>query len=414
MNKTPPKARLWTKYFIIACCMGLFISLVQRLMDNTLAIFANDVWNSKSIGGMLTTTFTLGSIIASVFVGRFIDSAGRRITVFIGAGCFAASALLMVVSTEPWMFYILRVVQGAARAFAMIAVSAMVADIIPKERMGEGMGYYGLGSTLASAFGPMLGLWMISSGDYNFMFFCCFGIYIVLILLTIFMNYEKKGVYVAEPVPEAKKPAAEEKEQNIIWRYLERGAIPAATVELLGNCANAVILVYLTLYATETLGITNAGLFFTFAAVGMMLSRLGTGRIVDRIGALPVIIPGSILGLVNYLLLAYFCKENLPVFLVCGLFYGLTQGSVFPALTAIAVVDSPENRRGTANSTMMFGRDIGILCASAAIGFLVENTGYLTAFALSAVFYVIMIVAAALLLNNKTRAKHRAKQGITL
>ncbi len=414
METSTNKKRLWTKYFIIACFMGLFVSVVQRLLDNTLAIFANDVWDSKSIGGMLTTTFTLGSIIASIFVGRFIDSVGRRITVFIGSGFFALSALLMVVATEPWMFYILRITQGAARAFASIAISAMAADILPKERMGEGMGYYGLGNTLASAFGPSLGLLMISTGDYNFMFLSCMGIYIFLIFLTIFMDYEKKGLYVATPTPLAEEETTEKKRTGLVWRYLERGAIPAATVELLGNCANAIILVYLTLYATETLGIADAGWFFTISAVGMVLSRLLTGRIVDRIGALPVLIPGVALSIINYVLLARFCTGNMPVFLVCGMLYGLTQGSVFPALAAIAVVDSPEDRRGTANSTMMFGRDIGILAASAVIGFVVENTGYQIAFLLSGIVYVIMIIAAILLLNNKARQRHREKLGVKL
>ena len=402
------KQKLWTGLFIVICALGLGISLVQRLLDNTLAIYATDMWDSKTYGGWMTSGFTFGSIAACVFGGSLADRVGRQKAFIIGAAMFIAGTVCMLFTTSPWVMLALRAVQGAARAFAMVAAAAMAADVIPTARMGEGMGYYGLGTTLANAFGPTLGLAMIAGGSYNFMFGSCAAIYAAMLVTALFIRYEKTRRSAAKSGEKARSLGA------LLGQLFERGALPAAVVDFFVGAGNVCVLTFLTLYAKEELGIENSGMFFTMAAIGMVVSRLFCGRIVDRHGALVVMIPSLLVGIGTYALLAFAAPHSYAVFLLCGLLYGIQQGSSYPTVQAVAVVDSPRDRRGTASSTITFGMDLGILISATILGSLLDSRGYVPMFLTGMGIYAVGILLAIPMFGNKARAARRARMGVEL
>lgn len=400
---------LWTRYFILICSSGLICSSVMRLLDSTLVIFATDIGASKSYGGLLTTTFTLGAISANFFFGRVIDRAGRRIILFCAALSFSGATLGFLVFHMTGAYLMLRFLQGISKAAATIATSAMVADILPASRMGEGMGYFGLGSTLASAFGPALGLLLISGGEYGRMFSACALLYAAVAVLALQINYEKRQPVEINPGRDSEKNMPQ---VHGIWKYFERGALPAAVVQFCYNAGMAGILLFLTIYAQEELGDLSAGSFFTMSAGAMLLSRLCTGRLVDRYGVLVVLVPGFFVSIVGHILLAYFCRGNVSLFLAAGALHGLGHGAIFPALSALAVLDSPKQRRGVASSTLFFGMDLGVLVTSALGGIIIDHHGYTELFCFGILLYVIGMAYSMIYLGNRSRACRAKKLGI--
>jgi MFS family permease len=63
---------------------------------------------------------------------------------------------------------ILRTIHGAFHAASSNSASTWVADIIPRSRMGEGLGMYGLSMAISTAVAPALG---IDSGIYHAVLF---------------------------------------------------------------------------------------------------------------------------------------------------------------------------------------------------------------------------------------------------
>ncbi|MFE4425465.1 MFS transporter [Peribacillus butanolivorans] len=60
---------------------------------------------------------------------------------------------------------------GIGFGMATTATGAIVADLIPESRKGEGMGYYGLTLNLGMVVGPFLGLTIMHHGGTNQLFF---------------------------------------------------------------------------------------------------------------------------------------------------------------------------------------------------------------------------------------------------
>src|SRR5699024_914105 len=65
---------------------------------------------------------------------------------------------------------IMRIVQGIGWGFSTTATSTIATDLVPPERRGEGLGYFGLSGNLALAFGPALGLTLVGIISFTSLF----------------------------------------------------------------------------------------------------------------------------------------------------------------------------------------------------------------------------------------------------
>ena len=121
------------------------------------------------------------------------------------------------------------------------------------------------------------------------------------------------------------------------------------------------------MYAKQ-IGITaETGFFFTFMAIGMAVSRLFSGRLVDKGKITQVISVGMYLVCICFFILsacAYLMEWNdtisTNVFFGIALFLGIGFGTMFPAFNTLFVNLAPNSQRGTATSTYLTSWDVGI------------------------------------------------------
>jgi MFS family permease len=124
---------------------------------------------------------------------------------------------------------------------------------------------------------------------------------------------------------------------------------------------------FIAMYAKE-LGITsNTGLFFTVMAVGLIVSRIGSGKRVDRGLVTQVITQGIIIatvGIIAESLLGVAAGISLTlgyvVYFVAALLVGYGYGTMFPAYNTLFINLAPNSRRATANATYLTGWDVGM------------------------------------------------------
>ena len=408
------RTTLWTKEFVLICAVYLFFSMCQRLLDSNLAPFASTLWNSKTLGGYLTSAFTIGAIIAALFAGRMIDLKGRRNVILAGALLFGFSSLAMAFWPFPAMGIAARVFQGAAKSVLMVGATTVVSDIVPKSRMNEGMGYYNIGGTVSMATGPMIGLVLVEYGSYSQMFLFTAACCLAMSALCAGINYEKKHGY--QKPGTTGQPNTGFGEYRGIWKLLEKKAVMYSINNTVFAASYTGILVFVTVYAQDYLLLNSVriGLFFTVAAVTMLPVRLFCSRFGDTHGVLVIIVPGHACMMLALIFLSFFAKGSFLIFLAAGALYGLGFASVFPAFNAATVVDSPTGRSNIANATFFFVWDFGILFASAFFGMLIDaagspEAGYMHMYLISLGVCIISLLMSLALLNERARERRRRK-----
>src|SRR5690606_610347 len=117
------------------------------------------------------------------------------------------------------------------------------------------------------------------------------------------------------------------------------------------------LIAYAVLYGKET-GIHNAGVFFLFLAGGIILSRVSSGRFVDKGHLHKVMVIALFVIALGFVCFALF--HSIYAFCASAFIIGIGYGTLFPALQTIYINMAPAAKRGTANSTYLTGFDLGI------------------------------------------------------
>lgn len=307
----------------------------------------------KSMIGFILSCYTVACLCIRPFSGYMLDTFSRKplyllsyfVFTFIFGGYMLAGAL--------FLFIVLRIVHGFAFGMVSVAGNTIVIDILPSSRRGEGLGYYGLANNIAMSFGPMTGLFMHGTCSYELIFSCSLASGSLGLIMAGLVKTPFKQPVKREPI-------------SLDRFFLVKG-LPAGISLLLLSIPYGMTTSYVAMYAEE-IGIqVSSGLYFTFMAVGLAVSRIFSGRQVDKGHITWVISLGMYLACASFFALAaceHLMKWN-PVytselFLVIALLQGVAFGTMFPAFNTLFVNLGTNSQRGTATSTYLTSWDVGI------------------------------------------------------
>jgi MFS family permease len=156
---------------------------------------------------------------------------------------------------------------------------------------------------------------------------------------------------------------------------------------------------YIALYAKD-MGLTiSSGLFFTVYAVGLIASRLFSGKMVDKGKVTQTIALGlaiTVVALFGLGMCHHFNKWGTEytavAFLVVALCCGLGFGTSFPAFNALFINLGTNAQRGTATSTYLTTWDLGLGIGIFSGGMLSERFSFSTAYLVADVVVLVSFV----------------------
>lgn len=324
------------------------------LLMPILPFYLSEVFDADhGMVGVILSCYTIAALTIRPFSGYLVDTLSRRplyiFAYFVFASVFAGYILAGTLST----FVILRVMHGLAFGTVSVAGNTVVIDVMPSSRRGEGLGYYGLANNIAMSIGPMVGLFLHEEYSFTVIFTCALCSGALGFIMAILVKAPKK-----EPVP---------REPISLDRFILVKGIPAGSALLMLSVPYGMTTTYVAMYAKHIGITTGTGLFFTLLAVGMAVSRIFSGKQVDR-GKIPSVISfGMRIVCVCYFLLAscgilmeFNAALTTVLFFSIALFMGIGFGTMFPAFNTLFVNLAPNNKRGTANSTYLTSWDVGI------------------------------------------------------
>lgn len=374
MNQNKPP--LWTKNFIIASLINFFLILIFYLLIVTIGKYAVEEFSATtSEAGLVTGIFIIGTLIGRLGIGRVIDKIGRKRTLLIGLALFTVTTLLYYVQLGLPFLMVNRLLHGMTLGIASTAAGTIVAQIIPMSRKGEGIGYFSMSATMATAIGPFIGLFMTQRTSFEVIFGLCLALGAISLLVSLFVQV---------PPLEAASASAQTKGFSVS-NFLEPKAIPIAFITLAVSLCYASVLSFINFYAIEIDLVDTASMFFVVYALAVLASRPFTGRLMDVKGANYVMYPAFAVFALGLFLLS--TADNSVTLLLSGALIGLGFGNMQSTTQAVAVKLTPPHRMGLATSTFFIFMDAGLGFGPYILGFIIPITGYSN-------MYVILAIAA--------------------
>jgi MFS family permease len=117
-------------------------------------------------------------------IGFLLDKYGRRILLITGLFILLIDFTLLNFLQTLLSLFLLRLVQGVGNSIQATASATMTADLIPKEILARGLGYFSIAQSVPSAIGPLIGLTVVE----NYGFDALFRIALVLTALAFFLS----------------------------------------------------------------------------------------------------------------------------------------------------------------------------------------------------------------------------------
>lgn len=390
------KSKRWyfDRYFILVAIFNLIVSIVVQMFSATISLYIDNLGYLTTVTGTLTSVGAIAAFGFRIFGGKLCDTAGRRKLIVIGMLILGIASLLIGITKIMPLLFVFRILQMIGYAMTTTGISVAVVDIVPADKLSEGIGYYGLAGSIAQALGPSIALALFhSSGAFRLVMSVAGCLCLaVMVLAAMLFHYEKDARLLNKKLTiEAQSTKAEISQyEKGIWRFIEKSALPASTINFFLILSSSLIYLYLTLYASRQ-GIGNAGIFFTISVAATIIARLIAGKVSDRFGTAVAVLPGCILFILGFILLI-FSKDLNILYYIAGALYGFAGGMTGPALNAAAVKKASSDRKGVASSTFLLPLDIAIMLSSILWGALIDTVSFGVTFFIAAVISVIAML----------------------
>ncbi|KOR90071.1 MFS transporter [Paenibacillus solani] len=384
MNDINTKQRLWTKEFITLMVSNLFLFLTLQMMLTTLPAYAKDAFMASPLQVSLITSLFAFSAIASRFISsKALEKGKLRLLLYVGLLISLAATIGYYWASGIAFLLFMRVLFGIGFGMTSTSFPTMAVDVIPIKRLGEGMGYFGLSTTLAMSIGPMIGLTLLQGGGFTPLVIITVIINILIFPLAYVLTSKVPKRVIDRPIPE--QVIAEPKPKSSFNKRL----ILPSVLNFLMSITYGGLLSFMALFGAEA-HLSNPQYFFLFNAIAIILVRPFSGRIYDRYGHKALVVPAAILMIAGLLMLTY--ASSTGTMLLSALCYGLGFGAMQPSIQTWMIQEVHPQQRGMANGMFFNSIDFGVAIGSILLGSIAKSTSYTVMYRYSAVALVLFIL----------------------
>lgn len=389
---------LWTRSFLLLSFANFLNAVVFLLLMIVMSKVATDRFGvTPAVAGLAASIFIVGSFVLRPVLGKRIHHIGQTRLMYIGASFGLLLTLLYFVADNTWLLLAVRFFHGAAHGTVAVAMGTMIAGVVPRGRYGEGIGYFTLAQTAATAIGPFAGLMLIQHGGFVPIIIACSVSGALTLICLPFIR--------VQDVTLTEEQAAEAKGFRLRG-YMEPKAVPVGLVVALSYLCYSSVSSFLALYS-EAIKLTAAASFFYIVyAVAVFFSRPLVGRRFDLKGENSVLYAAIAVFAVGLAILAV--AAHAAVLLLAAAVLGLGFGAIQSCGRALTVKVTPLHRAGQATSTFYIFGDTGYGLGPLLVGLLIPVTGYRWMYAIMAGVTLASLALYHLLHGRRARKTERS------
>jgi len=416
--------RLLSKDYILLMFSSFTVAMLNHFLLSAMPLYVYFLGGTTLQAGLFITVYALTALAVRPASGMLSDKFGRvRFLVFSAAMCSVFSIFYGYTAFFPLLF-VFRSIHGIGFGIHSTCANAAAADVVPRSRLAEGLGYFSLYSTVAQAIGPGIAMTIVAGdtlSDYQALFYLAAALCAAATVTNCFITYERKrrlqtnnivegpanapGDQSApsglEPSDEANQSQRKNDQDIPLPRTLlgfEYAVFLPIAVIILVNIGIAAVFGFLAPFARWK-GLGNPGFFFAISAIGVLISRMLFGRLVDMRGSDIVIIPGIAVLITCLALLPSVASRT--TFFILAFPIGLAQGSLLPTLNAMIFRRCSPARRGTAAGAYFTALDIGYAFGAPLLGALADALDFRYIYWAGAVFSVMALALYLLACSDK-------------
>lgn len=363
---TGPILRVFLANFGALTSFYLLISVVPAY---TVTLGATDGWV-----GLTTAALMLATVLAELVTPRLAARFGNRVVLATGLVLLGVPAVALPLATDMVSVLAACLVRGVGFAIVMVVAGALVAQFLPPERRGEGLGVSALVAGVPAVVGLPAGLWLVELVGYG-------PVFVIAALFALVPLVVLPGL----PAGGADDDHAG---LGMLAGLRSAGLVRPALIFSATAMAAGITVTFLPLAAAGWAG----PVALLVQSITATAARWWAGRLGDRHGPALLLVPSLLLAAAG---LALLVLGSSPVLVIAGMaLFGAGFGACQSATLAIMLNRVPASGFGTVSALWNMGYDAGYGAGAAGFGVLAAASGYEAAWGIVAVLVLAMVAPA--------------------
>lgn len=344
------KQSVYSKDIFLILAASFCFMASPMLVTPLITGFSGSIGASAALMGVIGGLTNLCALLCRPLAGNLADRISKYRLSFFGASLAAVACAGYIASFHPGLVVLARIVNGVGYACSSVCMSTWLSNLLPKDKIGSGMGFYGMMNALAMAVAPAIGISVYHAFGYHAAFGVALAFALGAAVLIQFVG--DKGL----PAP---APAAEEAQpKKARVRMVDGRVLPIALIVMLFAIPYCATQSFLISYVQARDLSVTVSLYFPMYAAVLLLLRLVLKNWFDRL-PFRVFLGACLLSALAGILCLGWMQNNWQMFLA-AVFMAGGYGIMCSVSQSTAMLLADPEQRGLANSTYYIGLDLGM------------------------------------------------------
>jgi MFS family permease len=376
--------------FLIMVLSWLILDFASELPSTYYPKYVEALGGTAAIIGLIGASELLARALVQIPGGYLADKYGRKWLIFTMT-FFAGLARVFYIFAPSWEWILVGAVMGGFAGLYQPALTAIIADSVPKEKRGMGFSIIQLIAGASTTPAPLIAgflytkMGLVPSVRLSY-----------IVVVIGFLAASALRTRLKETVEDPAKINLSEmlgsypksfRESINVWKVVPRGAFILFLVFIATNFTVGLFQPVFTLYILDDLGIDYVSFSYimTTLFVSMILLALPAGKIIDKVGKKKPLMAAFVIRAIAE---PHHIRGDFYRLIVSMSLIGLLQVLISGAAMALTADLVPREHRGKVNGSRGFFTMIALSLGMFAGGWLYDNVGHQVPFLLQLVLII--------------------------
>ena len=308
--------------------------------------YAKKLGASSAFAGVIVGIMSIAAMFLRPVAGNLTDKFSKYRLSLIGGVLILIGVLGYIFTPSSGLLLLFRLINGTGYVLCTVCMTTWLAFLVPRQHVGEAMGFYGLMNALAMALAPALSINIYQKIGYReSLIAAAIAAFLMIVVIQFVGNHA---------LPLKKKGQTQKKHFKII----QMNVLPVAILTTLFGMPYFITQADIVTYVEQRHLTVAVGSYFLIYALVLLVIRIGLKRYFDTV-RFGVWFWLSLVSTAAYIFLLAVMNNNWQMALAAA-GMALGYGIIYSVLQSTALLLAPIEEQGLASSTFYLGLDVAM------------------------------------------------------
>lgn len=307
--------------------------------------YAKELGASSAFAGIIVGIMSLAAMFLRPVAGNLTDKFSKYRLSFIGGALIFVGVMGYVLTPSSGWLLLFRLINGTGYVLCTVCMTTWLAFLVPRQHVGEAMGFYGLMNALAMVLAPAVSINIYQKIGYRTSLVASAVSALLMIVAIQFVG-------------DHALPKKRVRTQKKSFKIIQFNVLPVAILTTLFAIPYFVTQADIVTYVEQKHLTVAVGSYFLIYAVVLLIIRVGLKRYFDTV-RFGVWFWLSLVSTAAYIILLAIMNNDWQMALAAALMAS-GYGIIYSVLQSTALLLAPIEEQGLASATFYLGLDIAM------------------------------------------------------